>query len=307
MIMMTEPKFIDVDGIRTRYFDKGSGEVLLLVHGSHFGTPDACESALDWEFNFDTLARSFRVIAMDKLGQGYTGNPKTDTDYTMAATVNHAARLVETLGLKNVHVIGHSRGGYVVARLTLDHPELVRSCVIIDSGTLAPGPSKTEYIMKEAPKPRLSRESQRWCIEHYSFRPDHITQIWLDEAENIAKSTKYQETVRKMEDEGFKRKQFFTHLAVHKEETLNWIIQGRLTQPTLLVWGYNDPTAELKRGQMHFELIADANPNSEMHIINRAGHFCYREQPETFNQVIKGFVENAPGAIAHFKFGICRS
>ena len=295
MIMMTEPKFIDVDGIRTRYFDKGSGEVLLLVHGSHFGTPDACESALDWEFNFEAFARSFHVIAMDKFGQGYTGNPKTDADYTMAATVNHAARLIETLGLKNVHVIGHSRGGYVVARLTLDHPELVRSCVIIDSGTLAPGPSKTEYIMKEAPKPRLSRESQRWCIEHYSFRPDHITQTWLDEAENIAKSTKYQETVRKMEDEGLKKKQFLTHLAVHKEETLNWIIQGKLTQPTLLIWGYNDPTAELKRGQMLFELIADVSPKSEMHIINRAGHFCYREQPETFNQVIKGFVDRCSG------------
>jgi len=295
MIMMTEPKFIDVDGIRTRYFDKGSGEVLLLVHGSHFGTPDACESALDWEFNFDALARSFRVIAMDKLGQGYTGNPKTDADYTMAATVKHAARLIETLGLKNVHVIGHSRGGYVVARLTLDHPELVRSCVIIDSGTLAPGPSKTETIMKEAPKPRLSRESQRWCIEHYSFRPDHITQTWLDEAENIAKSTKYQETVRKMENEDLKRNQFLTHLAVHKEETLNWIMQGKLTQPTLLVWGYNDPTAELKRGQMLFELIADVSPKSEMHIINQAGHFCYREQPETFNQVIKGFVDRCSG------------
>ena len=295
MIMMTEPKFIDVDGICTRYFDKGSGEVLLLVHGSHFGTPDACESALDWEFNFEAFARSFHVIAMDKFGQGYTGNPKTDADYTMAATVNHAARLIETLGLKNVHVIGHSRGGYVVARLTLDHPELVRSCVIIDSGTLAPGPSKTEYIMKEAPKPRLSRESQRWCIEHYSFRPDHITQTWLDEAENIAKSAKYQETVRKMEDEGLKKKQFLTHLAVHKEETLNWIIQGKLTQPTLLIWGYNDPTAELKRGQMLFELIADVSPKSEMHIINQAGHFCYREQPETFNQVIKGFVDRCSG------------
>jgi len=28
-----------------------------------------------------------------------------------------------------------------------------------------------------------------------------------------------------------------------------------------------------------------------MHVINQAGHFCYREQPETFNQVIRAFVE----------------
>ena len=294
--MMTDAKFIDVDGIKTRYFDKGDGEVLLLVHGSHMGTPDACESALDWEFNFDVLAESFRVIAMDKLGQGYTGNPKTDADYTMAATVKHAAGLLQALELKNVHVVGHSRGGYVVAGLTLDNPELVRSCIIVDSGTLAPGPSKTEYIMANAPKPRLSRASQRWCIEHYSFRPNHISETWLDSCEDIAKSAKYQETVRKMEDEGLKRQQFFPHLAVHKEETLNWIIQGKLTQPTLLVWGYNDPTALLKRGHALFEIIADSNPRSEMHIINEAGHFCYREQPEVFNQIITGFVRRVAQA-----------
>ncbi len=289
--MMTDPKFIAVDGIKTRYFDSGSGEVLLLVHGSHMGTPDACESALDWEFNFDVLARWFRVVAMDKLGQGYTGNPKSDTDYTMGATVRHAASLLEALGLKNVHVIGHSRGGYVVARLTLDHPHLVRSCTIVDSGTLAPGLSKTEYIMANAPKPRLSRESQRWCIEHYSFKPNHISRNWLDTCEDIAKSAKYQETVRKMEDEGLKRRQFLPHLALHKEETLNWIMQGKLSAPTLVVWGYNDPTAQLKRGHALFEIIADANPKSAMHIINEAGHFCYREQPATFNGVIKAFVE----------------
>ena len=46
-ICVNNPKFIDVDGVKTRYFDEGSGEVLLLVHGSHMGTPDACESARD--------------------------------------------------------------------------------------------------------------------------------------------------------------------------------------------------------------------------------------------------------------------
>ncbi|HSK31744.1 MAG TPA: alpha/beta hydrolase [Candidatus Limnocylindria bacterium] len=288
--MITEARFVDVGGIKTRYFDKGSGEVLFLVHGSHMGTPDACESALDWEFNFDALAARHRVIAMEKLGQGYTDNPKSDADYTMAATVRHAAGLLQTLALRDVHVVGHSRGGYVVARMTLEYPELVCSCTIVDSGTLAPGPSKTEYIMAAAPKPRLSRESQRWCIEHYSHKPDHITRAWLDVAEEIGRSAKYQETVRKMEDEGLKRSQFFPQLAVHKEETLNWIMQGKLTQPTLLVWGYNDPTALLRRGHALFELIADGNPKSEMHIINEAGHFCYREQPEAFNQLVLGFV-----------------
>lgn len=286
---MEDPKFIDVEGIKTRYFEAGSGEPVVLFHGSHFGTTDACDSALDWELNFDALARYFRVIAVDKLGQGHTGNPKRDSDYTMAAAVEHAGAFLEAMRLGPAHLVGHSRGGYLVARLTLLHPELVRSCVVVDSGTLAPGPSVTELVMAGAPEPRLSRTSQRWVLERYSFDGAHITERWLDAAVEIANLPKYREAVAKMQE--LKTRQFLPQLAMEKEETLNWILRGRLETPTLVIWGYNDPTASLKRGQMLFELIAGSAPVAEMHVINRAGHFCYREQPESFNRVLRAFVE----------------
>ena len=95
---MRGERFVDVDGIRTRYFDKGSGELLVLFHGSHLGTNDACESALDWELNYDSLAEWFRVIAVDKLGQGHTDNPKRDEDYTMAAMSNTLTSFFRRLG-----------------------------------------------------------------------------------------------------------------------------------------------------------------------------------------------------------------
>lgn len=288
---MTGAEFIDVGSVRTRYFEKGSGETLVLFHGGHFGTTDLCDNAVDWELNFDRLAQWFRVIAVDKLGQGHTDNPRTDEEYTMAAVVDHAHGFLMSLGLKSVHVVGHSRGGYLVGRLTLEHPELIRSCIIVDSGTLSPGPSKTEHTMAQAPKPRLTRESQGWVAAHYSYSDKHITDSWLDAVVEIANLPKYQQAVKKMEDQDLKRIRFLPHLAVEKEETLNWIVQGRLKTPTLVVWGYNDPTAELRRGQYLFELIAASTSIAEMHVINQAGHFCYREQPETFNQVIKGFVE----------------
>ena len=293
---MKGEQFIDVNGIRTRYFEKGRGEVVVLFHGSHFGTTDACGSAINWEFNFDSMAEWFHVIAVERLGQGHTDNPKSDEEYTPAAVVRHAYEFLVQMGLKNVHVVGHSRGGYVVARLTLEHPELVRSCTIVDSGTLAPGPSHTQLIMVNAPNPRLTRESQRWVDEHYSYNNKHITDSWLDAAVEIANLPKYREAVKKMEDQGLKRSRFLPQLTIDKEETLTWIMQGRLKTPTLVVWGYNDPTALLKRGQALFELIAESAPIAEMHIINKAGHFCYREQPETFNQVIRGFVEKCSRA-----------
>ena len=288
---MTDAKFIDVDGVRTRYFEQGTGEPLVLWHGSHFGTTDACDSALDWEPNFDGLAESFRVIAVDKLGQGHTDNPKTDDDYTPGAVVEHAYGFLKAMGLKDVHVGGHSRGGYVVARLTLLHPEIVKSCIIVDSGSLSPGPSLTELVMAGRPEPYLSRESQRWVVEHYSYGTAHITDHWIDAAVEIAELPKYQESVRKMSGEGLKDTLFMRNLVLDKEECLQWMMEGRLKTPTLVVWGYNDPTAQYKRGISLFDFVANSTENAQFHVINKAGHFCYREQPEQFNRAVAGFIK----------------
>ena len=67
-----EANFIDVGGIRTRYYDEGEGDVLLLVHG---GPWEGTSSANDWSRNIEGLAKQFRVLAPDKLGNGMTGNP----------------------------------------------------------------------------------------------------------------------------------------------------------------------------------------------------------------------------------------
>ena len=55
---MTGEKYIDVDGIKTRYFDKGSGPVVVLFHGGHFGFHDAADCAEDWSLNFDGSVRA---------------------------------------------------------------------------------------------------------------------------------------------------------------------------------------------------------------------------------------------------------
>ena len=60
-------KYVDVNGIRTRYLEAGTGEPLLLVHGGGFGR---CynASANDWDLNIDGFAKSFHVFAIDKIG-----------------------------------------------------------------------------------------------------------------------------------------------------------------------------------------------------------------------------------------------
>jgi 2-hydroxy-6-oxonona-2,4-dienedioate hydrolase len=290
---MTEEKFVDVDGIRTRYFENGDGPVIVLFHGGHFGSNDAADCAEDWGLNFNALSKWFHVYAVDKIGQGHTDNPKTDTDYTMATVVQHAFGFLKALDLHDVHPVGHSRGAYLVARLTLEHPELFRSCILVDTNTLAPGISKNETVMANPPAPRLSRESQRWVLQRYSFGFEHITEEWIEAMMRVAALPKYQEAVTRMEAVGLRTTRFLAHLARQKDETLGWIRERGLSKPTLLVWGYNDPTATLDQGQALFDLIARSTADSRMHIFNRAGHFSYREHPVEFNELLRSFIQRS--------------
>ena len=288
---MQREKFVDVDGIRTRYFESGSGPVLVLFHGGHFGSHDAADCAEDWSLNFDGLAQWFHVFADDKLGQGFTDNPKRDEDYTMAAVVQHAYGFLKALGLRNVHPVGHSRGAYLVARLVLEHPELFSTCILVDTNTLAPGISKNETVMANPPLPRLSRESQRWVLQRYSFAYEHITEDWLDVMVRIAAAPKYRDAVREMEEVGLRVTRFLPHLARQKDETLGIIRDRGFGIPTLLAWAYNDPTATIDQGHALFDLIARGTADSRMIIFNRAGHFSYREHPAEFNETLHSFIQ----------------
>lgn len=288
---MTGEKFIDIDGIKTRYFEQGRGPVVVLFHGGHFGSHDCADCAEDWSLNFDGLAQWFHVFAVDKIGQGHTDNPRSDEDYTMAAVVRHAYGFLRALGLRSVHPVGHSRGAYLVARLTLEHPELFKSCILVDTNTLAPGISKNETVMANPPLPRLSRESQRWVLQKYSFGLEHITEEWLDAVMRVAKLPKYLAAVDKMETVGLRVTRFLPHLARQKDETLGWIRDRGFGMPTLLIWGYNDPTATLDQGHALFDLIARSTPDSRMQIFNRSGHFTYREHPAEFNDLLRTFIQ----------------
>jgi pimeloyl-ACP methyl ester carboxylesterase len=288
--MMGE-KFVDVDGIRTRYFEKGSGPVVVLFHGGHFGSHDAADCAEDWSLNFNELAQWFKVFAVDKIGQGFTDNPKRDEEYTMAAVVQHAYGFLKALGLRGVHPVGHSRGAYLVARLALEHPELFSSCILVDTNTLAPGISKNETVMANPPLPRLGRDSQRWVLQRYSYGYEHITEEWLDVMMRIAALPKYLEAVKKMEEAGLRTTRFLPHLARQKDETLGIIRERGFGMPTLLAWAYNDPTATIDQGHALFDLIARGTPDSRMYIFNRAGHFSYREHPAEFNEMLRSFIQ----------------
>ena len=287
---LTQAKFVDVDGIKTRYVEKGSGPCVVLFHGGNFGSADGADCAADWNLNFDGLAECCRVVAIDKLGQGWTDNPKSDDDYTIAAVVTHALRCLEVLNLEDCHIIGHSRGAYLVCRMTLDDPSRIASNIMVDTGTLGPGQSRTHILFVDKPRPTLTRESQRWVMERYAYNPKSVTEDWLDELVRVAELPKYREAVEKMEAGGLRRRLFAPHLGRQKAETFDLLMSRGTGRPNLLIWGANDPTATLDQGFALFEIIAEKEKRTDMHVFNQAGHFTYREHPEAFNRLITDYI-----------------
>jgi pimeloyl-ACP methyl ester carboxylesterase len=288
---MLNAQYIDVDGIRTRYFEAGSGEPMVLFHGGNFGQQDNVDCAENWSLNWDGFARNFHVFAVDKIGQGFTDNPPGD-DYTIEAVVRHAAGFLRAKGLDSVHLVGHSRGGYLVARLTREDQARVRTLTIVDSSTTAPGPNLFRGpLLANAPRPLLSRESIAWVTRQFSASDALITDDWLDVREQIAQTPKNAEAVARMATLDAER--FLPSLERQKDETLSWIDSGGLRVPTLLVWGKNDPSAKLEGGLILFDKVAGSTQRAQMHIFNQAGHYSYREQPRDFVEVVTAFVRGS--------------
>jgi len=285
-----ETRFIDVKGIRTRYLEAGSGEPLLLLHGGH---PGLHSTANVWDLNIDLLARDFHVFAIDKIGCGFTDNPKDDGDYTVGSGIRHASDFLKTMKIKAAHVAGHSRGGFQACRLALEHPELVKTLTIVDSGTLVLRTAPMSiYEANDTEAPQISdpRERFRRKLGDYSFSTAHLTDGFVDGLLKIATLPKSKEAAAKMEA-GLKDR-FREDLIARQEETHEWIKAGRLRAPTLIVWGFNDPAARLEpSGLDTMRLILPAVPRSQMCILNQAGHFCFREQPEAFVAAVTDFIK----------------
>lgn len=283
---------IDVSGISTAYHEAGEGpETLVFIYGGNFGGADSASSAYAWNMQIAPLAKRFRVIVPDKIGQGFTDPPLRNEDYTMGAVVAHIRDFLVAMKLPPVHIVGHSRGGFASARLAMERPDLVRSLTIVTSGTLSPGVGTNEVVLARPPHPPFTRESARWVYENYCFRKEVVTEAWIDVVMETLADPNYRRGVDKVVGEGLGASLFLPDLARYKRETLTWIDEGRLQRPTQVIWGFNDRTALVERGMELFERIARHERRTTFNVFNEAGHFVYREHPERFNALLAGFVD----------------
>ena len=118
-------QFLDVDGVRLHYVERGEGPAVVLLHGNAVTLKDFEASGL-----LDGLAATHRVIAFDRPGFGHSSRPR-DRLWTPSAQANLLAAALRQLGAGPALVVGHSMGTMVATALALDHPQCVRGLALL--------------------------------------------------------------------------------------------------------------------------------------------------------------------------------
>lgn len=143
-------KFLSVEigcqDLRMAYMDvqpegKGNGKTVLLLHGKNFG-------GYYWTQVIHALVRQgYRVLAPDQIGFGKSSKPFIQYSFHMLATQNR--KLIDSLGIEKVIVLGHSMGGMLATRFTLMYPHRVEKLILENPIGLEDYRSIVPYVTTE--------------------------------------------------------------------------------------------------------------------------------------------------------------
>lgn len=259
-----QAEWLDAGGTSLRTVRAGRGDTtLLLLHG--YG-----ESLTTWRAVFDPLAERARVVAVDLPGFGCSEKP--DTVYSLAAITEQLSRFIDAWTTGPLVVLGHSMGGEVAASLAMARPDRITALILIAPAGFRIGLGGITDSMSPSKAAALGR--------YLGFR-SFITPIhdpaWLGEPDSVAR---YDLTL----DPAFRRsaarvlEEFdFTGLRDRFDD---------ITQPTLLIWGGNDPVVPFSAADSVARLI----PCSQLATLETAFHRPHAEMPDTVLAIVRRFL-----------------
>ncbi len=267
--------FVDVNGIRVHYQEAGDrhAPAMVLIHGF-------ASSTLVWSKVFLKLAESgYRVIALDMLGYGYSAKPRNG-EYTIPGQAKLLTRLLDHLDIPRAIFIGSSYGGAVAATCALDYPERVEKLILVGAvnnnrplefrlmrlfgspvfgDVVSPLLIGSRRLLRRRMKGVYDRHS--WVLDERRVDARHLPLRAAGTHRAIIR------TVRGWDAERISRD---AHL---------------IKQPTMLLWGENDPEIPLADGErLHAEI-----PGSRLIVFLNCGHIPHEEYPDAFTNVVIDF------------------
>jgi len=265
--------FVDLDGRKTHYIEKGEGKPVILLHGFFY------DSYL-WDANIGALAKQFKVYALDLWGCGYSTRQPLDYGYPLYA--EQLRLFMDHLGIEHASLVGQSMGGGTAIKFCVQHRERVDKLLLVDVAGL---PNPIPLMAKFFNLPGMGELFMGMKTD--AIRRKGLADNFIHDKKLITAGY-FDEVTRAHKIEGnteaglaILRKRFF--------DTLSDEIARLATMevPTLIVWGRQDRAIPLSRGEEMHRILK----GSRLEILDRAGHVPNFEQAEGFNQLAVDFLQ----------------
>jgi pimeloyl-ACP methyl ester carboxylesterase len=118
-------KFAVVKGYNIHYVEVGEGETLLLI-------PGAFSTYRHWNRMIPYLSKYYRLLCIDYIGVGDSDKPRSGFGYTIEEQADLIAKMIESLQISKVHILGVSYGGAIALNLSARYPDKVGKIVSIE-------------------------------------------------------------------------------------------------------------------------------------------------------------------------------
>jgi pimeloyl-ACP methyl ester carboxylesterase len=261
-------RFIEVDGIRLHYVERGEGRPVVLLHGNGAMIQDWMASGV-----LDRAAAGYRVIAFDRPGFGHSDRPRT-TVWTPAAQAALIHKALARMHVERPIVVGHSWATLVALAMALDFPGELAALVLM-SGYYYP--TARPDVLMAMPAVPLFGDVMRMTISPVVGRmatPLMTKAIFapLPVADSFA-AFPMEMSLRPSQ---IRATSADTAMMIPGAAMLS-PRYGELALPIVIIAGDGDTIAFFDR---HSERLHAALPGSDLRTVEGAGHMFHYSSPE---------------------------
>lgn len=260
-----EDKFVEVDGLRLRYIEAGSGRSVLFLHGASLG------SSADVFFrNLGPFAEAgFRAVAFDLPGFGLSDIP---AQQSVAQQRNSIPKFIDAAGLGKTALVAHSRSGGFAIQLALEDPGRYSHVIILGTGSLLPPQNESQVGRYEAVQARVDKEMAQ-------------KEPTLEDARKHLQADTFNHALISEEDVAIRHsrmigRNFQAHqdrqnqqapAAAAKPARPLWQRLTELEMPLLMIYGRDDRAHAGERAA----LLKEMHPEINLHIVDGCKHMVH--------------------------------
>ena len=281
-----EHNFINTNGIRLHYVARGTGKLILMLHGFP-------EFWYSWRHQIDEFSQDYHTVALDLRGYNDSDKPDRVADYRMSELIADIKGVISGLGYEDCILIAHDWGGAIAWNFAYAHPEMVEKLIVLN----IPHPAKFAEGL-QTPQQLL----KSWYVFAFQipWLPEFVFQ--LNNYQAIAEAfsgmaidkTAFSQADLNAYREAAAKPGALTAMINYYRSIFPSLFQGDrpewgvLDVPTLTIWGEKDTALgkELTYGTEAY--VRDW----QIKYIPNCSHWVQQEQPAVVNMYIKEFLQD---------------